>query len=175
KKYDALPDPDSRLRQAVRKARVVLWAVSTARPPGDLRGNVNQTRAEMKVNLRIMRDRYNAPAPGQAEERFKNGAFNDGKEMSRIVFKLNETLEELRQAGEDREKEPLRWQANYDFVMARLLEQIVYLEEYQALLGQMRKELPARDPELHSGWRLASSTTLQGDAGSTRPATQPTT
>jgi hypothetical protein len=49
-------------------------------------------------------------------------------------------------------------------VLARLQSQIAYLYEYQSMLGQMRKELPPRDPALHGGWRLAAQTSLQGDA-----------
>jgi hypothetical protein len=63
-----------------------------------------------------------------------------------------------------RAKAPKRWQANYDFMLARLEEQIAYVYEYSSMLGQMRKEFPSRNPAVHGGWRLASSERLQGDA-----------
>jgi hypothetical protein len=67
-------------------------------------------------------------------------------------------------AGEARGSEPRRWQTNSDFMLASLQVQIAFLDEYQSMLGQMRKELPPRDPARHGGWRLASTRTLQGDA-----------
>ena len=49
-------------------------------------------------------------------------------------------------------------------MLARLEAEIAYLFEYQSMLGQMRKELPPRDRELHGGWKLAATTTLTGDS-----------
>jgi hypothetical protein len=63
-----------------------------------------------------------------------------------------------------RSKAPKRWQANYDFMLARLQNQIAYVYEYSSMLGSMRKEFPPRDPSVHSGWRLASRKKLQGDS-----------
>ena len=85
------------------------------------------------------------------------------RQVARMMGRLNEALEELKAAGEMREAEPKRWQANYDFILARVEAQIAFLYEYQSMLGQMRKEFPPRDPKLHGGWRLAARTDLQGD------------
>jgi hypothetical protein len=72
----------------------------------------------------------------------------------------------LKTAGDNAEtgraKETKRWQANYDFTLARLEAQIAYLFEYQSMLGQMRKQLPDLAPG-QTGWRLASQVTLRGD------------
>jgi hypothetical protein len=171
-KYDAPADPNSKLRQAVHAARVVLWGVSTATAPKDLQGEVDAFRLTFKVNLSVMKDRYTAPGPGAAEARFKDLVKDDALEMARIVLKLDDTLKELTAAEEARAKEPKRWQANYDFVKAALLAQMAYLEEYQALLGQMRKEFPPLDRNLDRGWRLASQTTLSGDRDGKRYAKQ---
>jgi hypothetical protein len=73
-------------------------------------------------------------------------------------------------AGERGKETSKRWQANYDYVLARLEMQIAYLYEYTTMLGSMRKELPPRDPKLHGGWRLASQSTLQGDSTGKRLA-----
>ena len=70
----------------------------------------------------------------------------------------------MAKAGERKKKAPKRWQVNYDFIMARLRNQLVYIYEYQSALGQMRKEFPKRDPAIHGGWRLASTDRPKGDA-----------
>ena len=68
----------------------------------------------------------------------------------------------MKKAGEDRKKEKSkRWQANYDYVLARLQARIAYINEHNYLLGQMRKDLPPRDPKIHQGWKLASQEKLQ--------------
>src|SRR5262249_2721450 len=127
--------------------------------------DVNRFREELKLkDLSIMKAYYRAPVPGREETRFKEWVFNDGKEMARLVLALEDVLDELKVVASERDKEPLRWQANYDYVRARLLGQMTYLNEYQSLLGQMRKEFPPIDRNIHNGWRLASRTSLQGDA-----------
>ena len=54
--------------------------------------------------------------------------------------------------------------------LARLEAEFAYLMEYQSMLGQMRKELPPRDRELHGGWKLAATTTLTGDSAGKKMA-----
>lgn len=85
------------------------------------------------------------------------------KEVARTMRELDEALQDLLAAGkEGRAKEPSkRWQAHYDYILARLEAQMAYLYEYNSLLGQMRKDLPPKGP---TGWRLASQEKLQGDA-----------
>jgi hypothetical protein len=48
-------------------------------------------------------------------------------------------------------------------MLARVQSQYAYLYEYQSMLGQMRKEYPPRDPNLHIGWKLAAKDALEGD------------
>jgi hypothetical protein len=86
-----------------------------------------------------------------------------GQDLARVMARLQATLEELQAQEAARKDEPKRWQANYDYITARILAQIAFLYEYQSLLGQMKKDLPPRDPAIHGGWRLASQATLQGD------------
>jgi hypothetical protein len=168
KKYEGGAGADTPLRQAVRKARAYLYAVavSPGQPPADLEPEIEKARAALKnVTLSVLKDGYRVPAGGNADNRFKEMVANDGKQVARIMSSLDEVLEELQEAGaKGRAAEPKRWQANYDFVLARLQAQIAYLYEYQSMLGQMRKELPPYDPALHRGWRLAAQTSLQGDA-----------
>jgi hypothetical protein len=170
KQYDQAGDPDSKLQKAVHKARVVLWAVSTSNEPDELSSEVRKVREELKVNLTVLREGYRAPPGGRAENNFKTQVLEDERMVADILLPLNETLEELKAAGSERDQAPKRWQANYDFMLARLQAQIAYLYEYQSMLGQMRKEFPRRDPALHGGWRLAAQTELTGDATGKRLA-----
>jgi len=80
------------------------------------------------------------------------------------MAELQDALEELKKAGEKRDEEPSkRWQANYDYVLARLEARIAYVHEYNFMKGQIRKDaLPPRDPAKgFTGWRLASQAKLQ--------------
>jgi hypothetical protein len=88
------------------------------------------------------------------------------KEVAPVESDLNDALEELRKAGEDKDKEmSKRRRANYDYVLARLLGRVAYVHEYNYLFGQIRKDgLPPRDPKIHTGWRLASQEKLQSGA-----------
>jgi hypothetical protein len=180
-RYDALPpfipaklkgyeDGDGKestpLRQAVRKARAALWAIAGGGEPPELRADVtNEKRGLKGINLSVLReDGFRAPPPVPNQETaFKNRIMENERQVARMMGRLNEALEELKAAGEMREAEPKRWQANYDFITARVEAQIAFLYEYQSMLGQMRKEFPPRDPKLHGGWRLAARASLQGD------------
>jgi hypothetical protein len=163
KKYEDGGEPDTKLKKTIARARVILWAVSTSGAPKDLEEEVNKIRQEVQVDLSVMREGYRAPAAGNAETQFKDRVKKDEEQVSEVMLYLQEALDELEGVEEDRDKATLRWQANYDFIHARLQAQIAYLYEYQSMLGSMRKEFPPRDPAIHSGWRLASAVDLQGD------------
>ena len=81
------------------------------------------------------------------------------------MIPFTEALEDLRKAGEERDKEESkRWQAHYDYVPARLMLQIAYLYEYQSLLGSGPQGRAEMDANLkHNGWRVASQRKMQGD------------
>ncbi len=168
KKYEDEPsDPNSPLRQAVRNARAVLWAIYPGRPPKTLRAEVSAMREKYPVQLNILKDGYRAPAGGNAETQFKNRVENDERHVALLMRAIDDTLNELRdpKVVEARESEKSkRGQANYDFMLARVQLEYAYLFEYQSMLGSIRKEFPPRDPELHGGWKLASQTRLQGDS-----------
>ncbi len=153
---------DSPLRRAVRKARVTLWAVSPAEPPAALAGEVADVRRKRKIDPAALKGRYAAPATPADEARLRKQVFEDMKELSRIAFCLEEALDGLKDVAARRAREDGRWQANYDFIKARVLAQMAQLEEHQALLGQMRREPPPLDRARHSGWRLAPSETVRG-------------
>jgi outer membrane biosynthesis protein TonB len=153
---------ESAVRRAVRKARVTLWAVSPAEPPAALAEQVADVRKKLRVDLTALKGRYAAPSGPADEARLKKQLLDDMKDLSRIVFCLQEALEGLEDVAARRAREDRRWQAHYDFIKARVLAQLAHLEEHQALLGQMRRELPPLDRARHSGWRLAPSETVRG-------------
>jgi hypothetical protein len=167
KKYQDDGEMDAPLRKAIHNARVVLWAISTQGVPKSLQGET--TAAKMKqgktleVILNVLENGERAPAPGQ-ENRKKDEIANNERDVARIMGRLSEAQEDLENVKEMRAGSPKRWQANYDFVLARVQAQRAFLYEYQSALGRMRKEFPERDPKLYGGWRLAATTGLQGDA-----------
>jgi Caspase domain len=163
-KYPLAAAPeDAKIRATIQKARAVVWAVAADSKSlsGPLNTEVQKIKADVKANLNVLREGYRFQPN---ENQFKNQVFNDEREVAKILAPLMEVHEELKAAEEDREKESKRWQANYDFIVARVEAQIAYLFEYQSMLGQMRKELPPRDTALQGGWRLAAQTSLNGDS-----------
>ena len=161
KQLGAKSGAETELQKAVKRARNELWAVSPMEPPADIKAEVMKIKAQVKVNLNVMRDGYRAP---NNENAFKAEIERDEKEVARMFLNLQEALDDLIKLEEAREMEGKRWQANYDFIRARLSAQIAYLYEYQSMLGQLRKELPPRDAKIHGGWKLASTAKLTGDS-----------
>ena len=176
--YDALPpfsaemlkkfqdDPNSPLRQPVQDARAMLWAIYPDQPPSSLKVEVALARRNYPVQLSVLKDGYPAPS-SRDEAQFKKRVENDERHVAMLMRAVEDALMKLREPKvvEARENEKSkRWQANYDFMLARVEMQYAYLFEYQSMLGSMRKEFPPRNPELHSRWKLASQPKLQGDS-----------
>jgi hypothetical protein len=92
----------------------------------------------------------------QQENAFKNQLTQIQMGTGLVIFKLDSMLEELDALTADRAKETKRWQAYYDYVRARLSAKIAHVYEYNAQLGEMRKEFPEMDPNIHKGWQLAA-------------------
>jgi hypothetical protein len=118
---------------------------------------------ELKGDLSNLPESYRAPA-AKAEGQFKNQVEAAGRRVARMLLLLEDELERLDKVGAMRNQVSRRWQANYDFMRARLKLQIAYAYEYSSMLGMLRKEMPPRDPAVHGGWRLASRDQLTGDA-----------
>src|SRR5205085_2021262 len=130
-------------------------------PNSPLRAAVEKAILVMSKQQAILRDEHKG---GGDDAQIKKRILEfQKKELAPVESELNDALEELRKAGEDKDKETSkRWRANYDYVLARLLGRIAYVEEYNYLFGQIRKDtLPPRDPKIHTGWRLASQQKLQ--------------
>lgn len=136
------------LRDEVRKARELL----------------NDIAARHKLN-----DTYRVIA----EDQLKAQVRRDQTEVARVIGDLLEQSDALKAVAEHRKGETKRWQATYDYVVARVEAQLAYLNEYQAVLGQILKGMAAPDPKLYNGWRLASQRDPQtGDRDARKLATE---
>jgi hypothetical protein len=156
KKYEATLPADNPLRQAIQKARATLWAISTADVPNELRSEVEAIRTKLRIDLSIMETRYNRPGGGPAEQNFKNSFEGKSRDMSRIVALIEQAHDELEEAQEMiTDDTPPRWKAHYQYMLARFKSQLAFLEEYNNLLGGLRRELPPAE-EIHVGWRMAA-------------------
>src|SRR5262249_19543911 len=119
------------IREAVAKARKILH---------DIAANKDNLQQEFRV-----------PAN---EMQFKKEIETRQRTVAKILGELFTAQEELDEAGKVRDQEASkRWLAHYDYMRARVRYQIAHIFEYTSLLGQMRKELPPRDANLHNGWR----------------------
>ena len=152
--------PSMILEGPIQKARAMLWAISTANPPESLKKDVEEIRRSTKVNLSYLKDGFRAEPN---ENQFKAKIANQEREIADMIDDVEHAYKKLKEVEFDRTKEPKRWVANYDFMVARMEEQIAYLYEYQSMLGQMRKELPPLDKTQGNGWKLAATATPSGD------------
>jgi hypothetical protein len=77
--------------------------------------------------------------------------------MGKSIFFLEQTLAQVKEVAAQRDKETSkRWQANFDFMQARLQSRLIYLFEYNYTIGQIRAD---NLPELaagQSGWRIGT-------------------
>ncbi|MBY0522237.1 MAG: caspase family protein [Gemmataceae bacterium] len=79
------------------------------------------------------------------------------EQLALIIRELEKEAETLRDLEDQRAREPKRWQANYDYVLARLLLGSAELREYSAMLGKVRKEeLPSLEKGVHVGYKLVA-------------------
>jgi hypothetical protein len=159
--YFVAPGGETDLRKTVRKTQILLYAVSGSQAPHRLKKAVEDATHTLKGNLTILREGYRAR---KTDDELKKQILRDERAVAPILGRLTEAHEDLLGVADKRDAEPKRWQANYDFMLARLEAQIAYVWEYQSMLGQMRRETPALDRELHGGWKLAATTTLSGDS-----------
>jgi serine/threonine protein kinase len=84
------------------------------------------------------------------------------KVVASMISKLQDALEALKEAGTGLDQEESkRWQANYEFVLAKLLARLIFVHEYSLMLAMARKDnLPLLKPG-QTGWRLASAPKMQ--------------
>jgi len=129
----------------------------------------NQLRKTIKEAVDLLVKHNNAfqerfpalPMDAQKANTFKNQVEQQQKNLALVYAALDAKHEELRALQEDRDRETKCWQANYDYVMARLGFRLAQFLEYQVMLGQIRKEeLPELDKQKHTGYRLAAKIML---------------
>jgi hypothetical protein len=99
---------------------------------------------------------------GASNDKIKAEILKEQMRPAKVLGDLMEMLDDLRKAGEERDKEPSkRWQAHYDYVLAELLARTAYVHEYNLMLGKIRKdELPPLEKG-ETGYRLSSREKLQ--------------
>jgi serine/threonine protein kinase len=157
---DNTPTP---LRKVVERAQVLLWALAARDVPPEIAEAVRKVHdADLAWrDFNGLPVSFRAPS-ANGEAAFKNNLFERSKRVASIIRLFEEELEGLLKVRGQRGLASQRWRVNYDFMLARLQNQLVYLYEYASALGQMRKEFPPRDPAVHGGWRLASTERIQG-------------
>jgi hypothetical protein len=95
--------------------------------------------------------------PGNNNAQVKQQVLREQVDPGKNILVLKEALEDLKKAGEERKKEKSkRWQANYDYVLARLESRLVYVYEYSYVLAQIRSDsLPPLENGA-TGYRLGA-------------------
>src|SRR5262249_23753765 len=101
-----------------------------------------------------MRETLNSPVDPKRKAAF----LMEQEPLGISIFKLKGALAAIKEANEKREMETSkRWQANFDYIQARLQSRLIYLFEYNYTLGQIRADnLPELAPG-QSGWRIGVS------------------
>jgi RNA polymerase sigma factor (sigma-70 family) len=111
--------------------------------------------------------RFDAPdlAKPEALEEFRNRIIGIQQGLALILFQLDGSLEQLSLVEEDLPNQPPDWQARFHYVNAALKARLAHLYEFNARLGQMRKEIPELDAQTQQGWQLtAGKDYLERDA-----------
>lgn len=92
---------------------------------------------------------------GPISDKTKAAFLKEQQEPALFIFDLEEALAKMKEADEMRDKEDSkRWQANFDYTMARLLARLVYVDEYNFILADIRGDrLPALEGD-DTLWRL---------------------
>ena len=100
-----------------------------------------------------MKEVFNGRTTAQVKQQVAREQIDPGKS----ILALKERLDDLKKAGEDRKQEKSkRWQANYDYVLARLESRLVYVYEYSYVLAQIRSDsLPPLENGA-TGYRLGA-------------------
>jgi hypothetical protein len=101
--------------------------------------------------------------PASGMQGAKNRILDEQRKPAQLLLSLQEARMRLEKAGEARDEEKAkRWQANFDYTLAELLARIAFLEEYNLMLGRIRKdELPDLEKGVDEGWRLTPREKLQ--------------
>ncbi len=102
------------------------------------------------------------PNAGPLDAKAKAGFLRSQQDPALKILDLQQALDKLKGAEDLRDKEGKRWQAHYDFTIARMQSRLLYIYEYNFLLGSIRLDsLPDLEKGVHNGWRLVSRDTPQ--------------
>jgi hypothetical protein len=70
------------------------------------------------------------------------------------IAKLEDELAALEAFEKMKDKEPKRWQANYDYTLGQIRLRLAFLNEYNLVLGHVRTETLPELPPRSTGWKL---------------------
>lgn len=115
----------------------------------------------VKHNGAFRETRPALPDNMQQKAQIFNQLTQEQQNLALVFNDLEGKYEELKSLGEQRGMENKLWQANYDFIRARILFRMAYFYEYNAMLAKIRKEeLPELDKQVHQGYKLAAKATM---------------
>jgi hypothetical protein len=165
--YESLPPFSGKTLEAYKADYTSLNELRAKIDQYPLRKAVLNAADVLKKHAKSFREDFPAGGGGALTADEKKNILDQQQDPAKINAELDEALEELIEAGKDRAQEKSkRWQANYDYILARLTSRMAYVEEYNLMLGKIRKdELPALDATIHQGWRMASQATLHTKDG----------
>ena len=106
----------------------------------------------------VMKESLTNPG-GPITGAIKNAFLKDQEQPGMAILALETALGKLKKVGGERDKElSKRWQAHYEYALARLQARLVYTYEYDFCLAGVRTDrLPELNPAIHNGWRVAST------------------
>jgi hypothetical protein len=96
---------------------------------------------------------------GATNAAVKKAVLKEQAAPGKAILALKDALDDLEKAGSKKERKKeksLRWQANYDYVKARLESRLVYLYQYSYSLGKIRTDSLPPLMNGFSGYRLGS-------------------
>jgi hypothetical protein len=101
-------------------------------------------------------------------DKTKSSFLDKQKPIGMVIFDLEEALQRMVDVDKEENRNAetsKRWQANFDYALARLKARLVYMNEYNYVLGDIRADrLPVLEGDA-SGWRLGFKQKLSTNEG----------
>jgi hypothetical protein len=123
----------------------------------DRQGRLNRIRiGDKEVSADSLIEKFRDGGADASVKKSLTKSQQDGPAL--MLVELQELLDLMEKVGRDRDRElSKRWQAHYDYALARLKMRMVYVNEYNVMIAKVKRdELPKLDSKLHNGWRLAA-------------------
>src|SRR5262249_18822191 len=103
---------------------------------------------------------------GPINDSIKASVLKEQKRPGRIISKMEEALDAMLALESKLEQEKSkRWQAHFEFTLARLQARLIYMYEYSFVLGQIRSDSLPNLEQGQNGWRIATSKKLTVSEG----------